>query len=93
MDQEAKHATSDVDSPHLSSHFVRERSDELAHLLQSLACPRGEALLETGMYRRTLDRQSIRCPAEQEMPFVPGGVVHFPKEICAQCPKISAMHD
>ena len=20
------------------------------------------------------------------MPFVPGGVVHFPKEICAQCP-------
>jgi len=28
----------------------------------------------------------IRCPAEQDMPFVPGGVVHFPKEICAECP-------
>ena len=28
----------------------------------------------------------IRCPAAQEMPFVPGGVVHFPKETCAQCP-------
>jgi transposase len=36
----------------------------------------------------TLDweRQIIRCPAEQEMPFVPGGVVYFPKETCAQCP-------
>jgi hypothetical protein len=36
----------------------------------------------------TLDweRQLIRCPAQQEMPFVPGGVVHFPKEICAACP-------
>jgi transposase len=32
------------------------------------------------------ERQVIRCPAEQEMPFVPGGVVHFPKGICAQCP-------
>ncbi len=35
----------------------------------------------------TLDweRQIIRCPASQEMPFVPSGVVHFPKETCAQC--------
>ncbi len=32
------------------------------------------------------ERQVIRCPAEQEMPFVPGGVVHFPKETCALCP-------
>jgi hypothetical protein len=51
-------------------------------------------LIEAQMDRRlieqtfTLDweRQIIRCPAEQEMPFVPGGVVHFPKETCAQCP-------
>ena len=32
------------------------------------------------------DQQIIRCPAEQEMPFVLGGVVHFPKGICAPCP-------
>jgi integrase len=32
------------------------------------------------------ERQTIRCPAEQEMPFVPGGIVHFPKDTCAQCP-------
>lgn len=36
----------------------------------------------------TLDweRQVIRCPAEQEMPFVSGGIVHFPKDTCFQCP-------
>jgi hypothetical protein len=36
----------------------------------------------------TLDweREIIRCPASQEMSFVPGGVVHFPEEICAKCP-------
>ncbi len=28
------------------------------------------------------DRQVIRCPAEQEMPFQPGGIVHFPKDTC-----------
>ena len=36
----------------------------------------------------TLDweRQVIQCPAEQEMPCVPGGMVHIPKEVCVQCP-------
>jgi len=24
--------------------------------------------------------------AKQEMPFMPGGVVHFPKDTCSQCP-------
>jgi hypothetical protein len=32
------------------------------------------------------DRQIIRCPAEQELPFVPGGVMHFPKDTCVRCP-------
>ena len=38
--------------------------------------------------RRCVDweQQIIRCPAEQEMPFVFGGIVHFPADICAQCP-------
>ena len=38
--------------------------------------------------RQSLDweQQLIRCPASQEMPFVLGGIVHFPKEVCAQCP-------
>jgi Transposase DDE domain len=31
-------------------------------------------------------RQTIQCPAKQEMPFVLGGVVHFSKDTCVQCP-------
>jgi hypothetical protein len=26
------------------------------------------------------------------MPFTPGGVVHFPKDTCAQCPMPRPMH-
>src|SRR6266568_2141340 len=32
------------------------------------------------------ERQIICCPASLEMPFTPGGVVHFPKKSCVQCP-------
>ena len=38
------------------------------------------------MFTLDWDRQIIRCPASQDMPFVPGGIVHFPEEVCAQCP-------
>jgi hypothetical protein len=46
LEQQGVHFTElHIDRGYVSSHFVRERSDELAHLLQSLACPRGEVLL------------------------------------------------
>ena len=32
------------------------------------------------------ERQVIRCPQEVEVPFTPGGVVHFPAQTCAACP-------
>jgi hypothetical protein len=32
------------------------------------------------------DQHIIRCPAAQEMSPIPGGVVHFPKDTCSQCP-------
>ncbi|GHO50612.1 IS1182 family transposase [Ktedonospora formicarum] len=74
-----------IDRAYLSSHLVRERSDDLE--VYCKAWP----VRETKRFPKqafTLDweQQIIRCPAEQETPFVPGGVIHFPKEICAQCP-------
>jgi hypothetical protein len=74
-----------IDRAYLSSHLVRERSDDL-----EVYCKAWPVRISNHFSKQTftLDwpRQIIRCPAEQEMPFVPGGVVHFPKEICAQCP-------
>jgi Transposase DDE domain len=32
------------------------------------------------------DQQVIRCPAEHELSCVPGETVHFPKNVCVECP-------
>ncbi len=74
-----------IDRAYLSSHLVRERSDEL-----EVYCKAWPVRAGKGFPKQTFaldwERQIIRCPAQQEMPFVPGGVVHFPKDTCAQCP-------
>ncbi len=74
-----------IDRAYLSSHLVRERSDELEVYCKAWPVRAGKCFSKQAF---TLDweRQIIRCPAEQEMPFVPGGIVHFPKDTCAQCP-------
>ena len=74
-----------IDRAYLSSHFVRERSDDLEVYCKAWPVRQGQRFHKQAF---TLDwqRQIIRCPAEQEMPFVPDGVVHFPQETCAQCP-------
>ena len=74
-----------IDRAYLSSHLVRERSDDLEVYCKAWPVREGKRFHKQAF---VLDwpRQLIRCPAEQEMPFVPGGVVHFPKETCAQCP-------
>jgi Transposase DDE domain len=74
-----------IDRAYLSSHLVRERSDDL-----DVYCKAWPVCQSKRFSKQTFtldwERQVIRCPAEQEMPFVPGGVVHFPKETCAKCP-------
>src|SRR5258707_10428522 len=74
-----------IDRAYLSSHLVRERSDDLEVYCKAWPIRESKRFHKQAF---TLDweRQIIRCPAEQEMSFVPGGVVHFPKEICAECP-------
>ena len=64
---------------------MRERSADLEVYCKAWPVREGKHFPKQAF---TLDweRQLIRCPAEQEMPFVAGGVVHFPKETCAQCP-------
>lgn len=74
-----------IDRAYLSSHLVRERSDDL-----EVYCKAWPVRINKRFSKQAFvldwEQQRIRCPAEQEMPFVPGGVVHFPKETCAQCP-------
>ena len=74
-----------IDRAYLSSHLVRQRSDELEIYCKAWPVREGKQFHKQSF---VLDwqRQIIRCPAQQEMPFVPGAVVHFPKETCGQCP-------
>ena len=74
-----------IDRAYLSSHLVRERSEELEVYCKAWPVREGKRFHKQA-FTLDWDRQTIRCPAEQEVPFVPGGVVHFPKETCAQCP-------
>jgi hypothetical protein len=62
----------------LSSHLVRERSAELEIYCKAWPVREGNRFSKQAF---TLDweRQVIRCPAEQEVFFQPGGIVHFPK--------------
>jgi transposase len=74
-----------IDRAYLSSHLVRERSDELEVYCKAWPVRQGKRFHKQAF---VLDWQqhTIRCPAQQEMPFELGGVVHFPKDICTQCP-------
>jgi len=74
-----------IDRAYLSSHLVRERSNELEVYCKAWPV-RESKLFQKQTFTLDWERQIICCPAKQEMPFVPGGVVHFPKETCAQCP-------
>lgn len=74
-----------IDRGYLSSHLVRERSDELEIYCKAWPVREGKRFSKQA-FLLDWDRQIIRCPAEQEMPFQAGGIVHFPKDICAQCP-------
>src|SRR5260221_2547799 len=73
-----------IDRAYLSSTWVRERSDDLAVYCKAWPVREGKHFHKQA-FALDWERQIIRCPAEQEMPFVLGGVVHFPKQICAQC--------
>jgi hypothetical protein len=73
-----------IDRAYLSSHLVRKQSDELEIYCKAWPVREGQRFSKQ-MFTLDWERQIIRCPAEQEMPFVPGGIVHFPKDTCAQC--------
>jgi hypothetical protein len=74
-----------IDRAYLSSHLVRERNDDLEVYCKAWPV-RDSKRFSKQAFILDWERQTIRCPAAQEMPFVPGGVVHFPKDICTQCP-------
>jgi Transposase DDE domain/Transposase domain (DUF772) len=73
-----------IDRAYLSSHLVRERSDDLEISCKAWPVRIGKRFHKLA-FSLDWEQQIIQCPASQEMPFVLGGIVHFPKDTCAQC--------
>ena len=74
-----------IDRAYLSSRWVRERPATLAISCKAWPVRNGDHFPKTAF---TLDwpRQRLRCPNQAELPFVPGGTVHFPAATCLACP-------
>lgn len=73
-----------IDRGYLSSHLVRERPDEVEISCKAWPVREGKRFSKQA-FTLDWDRQVIQCPAEQEVSFQLGGIVHFPKETCAGC--------
>ena len=74
-----------IDRAYLSSSLVRDRSENLLVYCKAWPVRNGNRFLKT-VFQLDWERRLLRCPNQQEMPFVPGGVVQFPAEICQVCP-------
>ena len=83
--QDAELVEFHIDRAYLSSTLVRERSPHLTIFCKAWPVHNGPHLAKTA-FALDWERHLIRCPHGVEMPFRPGGVVHFPREQCMACP-------
>lgn len=74
-----------IDRAYLSSTLVRERAADLQVYCKAWPVRNGTRFPKTA-FQLDWERQVLRCPNQQEMPFVLGGVVQFPAQTCAACP-------
>ena len=74
-----------IDRACLSSTLVRDRPPQLAIYCKAWPVRAGERFAKTA-FTSAWPEQRIRCRNGVELPFVVGGVVHFPGEQCAACP-------
>lgn len=83
--QQAHLAELHIDRAYLSSPLVRAREASLVIYCKAWPVRNRTGFAKTA-FELDWERQRIRCPNQQEMPFEPGGTVHFPAEVCAVCP-------
>ena len=74
-----------IDRAYLSSALVRERGPDLTIYCKARPVRQGDHFAKTA-FHLDWDRGTLTCPQGAEMPFTPGGSVHFPAATCAACP-------
>jgi hypothetical protein len=74
-----------LDRAYLSSPWVRQRPPQLALYCKAWPVRTGSRFPKTA-FLLDWERQVLRCPQQVELPFTPGGTIHFPAAVCAACP-------
>jgi len=74
-----------IDRAYLGSTLVRDRGPELTIYCKAWPVRHSDHFAKTA-FHLDWDRGVLTCPQGEEMPFVPGGLVHFPTATCQVCP-------
>jgi hypothetical protein len=75
-----------IDRAYLSSTLVRERPNDLAIFCKAWPVRTTGDRFPKAAFTLDWDQQTICCPNDVVLPFLPGGTVHFPTTTCATCP-------
>jgi hypothetical protein len=75
----------DIDRAYLSSRLVQGRDPELWVFCKAFPVRNGGRFAKPA-FTLDFDRGLLSCPNQVTMPFVPGGKVQFPAQVCAACP-------
>jgi len=73
-----------IDRAYLSSALVRDRGPEVTIYCKAWPVRHGAHFTKTA-FHLDWDRGVLTCPQGEEMPFVPGGLTHFPAAACRAC--------
>ncbi len=74
-----------IDRAYLGSALVRDRSPEVTIYCKAWPVRHSDHFAKTA-FHLDWERTILTCPQGVEMPFVPGGLVHFPTATCQVCP-------
>lgn len=74
-----------IDRAYLTSHWVKERSEDLTIICKAWRVKNG-ILFDKNAFVLDWENHLIRCPNGISLPFIEGQIVHFPKHQCEICP-------
>jgi IS5 family transposase len=74
-----------LDRAYLASSLVRDRDPDLAIFCKAFPVRNGPRFAKTA-FTLDFDQGLLTCPNGVTMPFVPGGKVQFPAQVCRSCP-------
>jgi hypothetical protein len=74
-----------IDRAYLSSSLVTDRDPDLQIFCKAFPVRNGPRFAKPA-FALDFDQGLLTCPNSVTMPFIPGGKVQFPAQVCAACP-------